>query len=277
MLQKNRKVNVNEINFNVIVKGSGDAVILLHGFGDTANVWHNQIDYLVVAGFKVIAPDLRGFGGTDAPEWKENYEIEKLASDVKGLADEFGVDDFHLVAHGFSTIVGWYLAEHYPEKLKSMVIISMGHPGSYEDAGIEQLQKGWYRFAFLLPGIAEKQISLNNWEVLRKLFGNHRQVKQIIKNISRSGRITSAMNWYRANVIPLYTGEFPGLAIPLLGCWGEHDPVFLEEQMKNTKKFSNGKWHYVKIENAGYWPQLDRPDLLNNLIGDWITYKYANK
>ena len=88
---KGQIIEVNGIKLNVHIEGNGPDVILLHGFPDSSQVWRKQIPALVQAGYRVIAPDLRGCGESDAPVGKSNYTIDKLVKDVAGLMDHLGI------------------------------------------------------------------------------------------------------------------------------------------------------------------------------------------
>jgi predicted alpha/beta hydrolase len=94
---KGQQMKINNLNLNIVVEGEGEPVMLLHGFPDSNYVWRDVIPLLVKAGYKVIAPDQRGFGESDAPEGKENYEMELIAKDAVAILDKLGIKKAKLV------------------------------------------------------------------------------------------------------------------------------------------------------------------------------------
>ena len=92
MSLQGRTIQLSGINLNVVVEGSGPTVLLLHGFPDSAYLWRHQIPVLTTAGYRVIAPDQRGFGDSDQPEGKEHYAMDKIVADAVALLDLFEVD-----------------------------------------------------------------------------------------------------------------------------------------------------------------------------------------
>ena len=102
-------VDVHGLRMHYVSAGEGPAVILLHGFPDTHAVWRRQIPALVARGFRVIAPDLRGYGRTDAPAGVGAYAIEFLCADILGLMDRLGLQQASLVGHDWGGLVGWHV------------------------------------------------------------------------------------------------------------------------------------------------------------------------
>lgn len=113
-----KHLTVNDLTFRVVDEGSGPAVLLLHGFPDSAHLWRHQIPALRGAGFRVIAPDQRGFGGTDKPQDKEAYTIEQVLGDVVALLDQLELERVRLVSHDWGAAVGWSLAALHPERVE---------------------------------------------------------------------------------------------------------------------------------------------------------------
>ena len=105
-----KQIETNGLRFHVAEEGTGPAVLLLHGFPDSSSLWRYQIPALVQAGFRVIAPDLRGFGESDKPAETEAYELSVIVNDVVGLLDALQIQSAHVVCHDWGAIVGWLLA-----------------------------------------------------------------------------------------------------------------------------------------------------------------------
>jgi pimeloyl-ACP methyl ester carboxylesterase len=271
-----RTIEVNGIRMHVSEHGpaSGAPVLLLHGFPDSSSLWRHQIPALVGAGFRVIAPDLRGFGQSDKPAKVDGYVIPTLLGDVLGLYESLGLARAHVVCHDWGAALGWGLAMFTPDKVDRLVALSVGHFGSFFDAGIEQREKSWYMLYFQYEGIAEEALRESDWKLFREWTRNHSELPRWIEDLSRPGALTAALNWYRANVNPARPGlagmEFPPVKAPTLGLWSTGDAYLTEAQMTASKKFVTGEWRYERVENASHWMQLDQPERVSRLILEWL-------
>jgi pimeloyl-ACP methyl ester carboxylesterase len=272
-----RLLEVNGLRLHVSEHGpaSGAPVLLLHGFPDSSSLWRHQVPALVRAGYRVIAPDLRGFGMSDRPANVEAYAIPTLLGDAVGLLDALGVARSHVVCHDWGAALGWGLAMFTPERVDRFVALSVGHFGSFFDAGMEQREKSWYMLFFQYEGIAEDALRADDWKLFRQWTRYHSELPRWIEDLSRPGALSAALNWYRANVNParpsLAAMEFPPVKVPTLGVWSTGDAYLTEAQMTASKPFVAGEWRYERIENASHWLQLDQPERLNALLLDWLA------
>ena len=260
------KMTINGLNLNVLVEGEGEPVMLLHGFPDSNYVWRDVIPLLVDAGYKVIAPDQRGFGESDAPEGKEHYDMELIAKDAIAILDELGIEKAKLVAHDWGAMIGWLLAGTYPERFESYTAISVGHSKAYAAAGFEQKKKGWYVLFFQLEGIAEKAFMANDWAIFRKTVNNHPEIEHWIKDLSRPGRLSAGMDWYRANLSKLWKAEFPRVSIPVFGIWSSDDVALAEDQMISSAAYVDASWQYERMDGISHWIPVDAPEALSELL-----------
>lgn len=126
-------------------------VLLLHGFPDTHAIWRHQIPALAGAGMRVIAPDLRGYGRTDAPTDPGAYAINFLADDVLRLMDALGIEKASLVGHDWGGLIGWHLAMHAPDRIERYAALSTGHPAAIAKSGFSQYLRLWYVLVFKPP------------------------------------------------------------------------------------------------------------------------------
>jgi pimeloyl-ACP methyl ester carboxylesterase len=148
--------NVNGIEMNVVIAGSGPDILLLHGFPDSHKLWRHRIPAMVAAGFRVIAPDLRGFGLTEIPKGGvAAYRMDQLVADVVSLLNVLGVAKVRLVGHDWGAAIGWQTAILHPDCIDRYVAISVGHPTSFKRGGFEQKVRSWYMLMFQLRGFAE--------------------------------------------------------------------------------------------------------------------------
>jgi len=268
-----QQIKVNDIQLNVYVEGEGEPVLLLHGFPDSNYLWRGVIPKLVKAGYRVIAPDQRGFGESEAPEGKEHYDMEIIAKDAIAVLDALNVAKAKLVAHDWGAMIGWLLAGTYPERFESYTAISVGHPKAYASAGFEQKKKGWYVLFFQLEGIAEKAAMAGDWALFRKMVHDHPEMDHWIKDLSRPGRLTAGMNWYRANLSKLWKFEFPRVKIPVLGVWSSDDFALAEDQMIGSAAFVDASWRYERFEGVSHWVPVDVPEKLSDSLLNYFRKK----
>ena len=114
---KGRTIDIGDLSFNVLVDGEGPDVLLVHGFPDSNSVWRHQIPVLVDAGFRVIAPDLRGFGESTAPREKDDYKIDWFVEDLIGILDALEVTTVRLVGHDWGAAVGWQTCIQHADRI----------------------------------------------------------------------------------------------------------------------------------------------------------------
>ncbi len=150
----------NGLSFHCLADGpeDGPLALLLHGFPESAESWAEVLPALAGAGFLAVAPDLRGYGGTDCPEGGEAYGMAHLVDDVAGLVEATGRQRCHLAGHDWGALVGWAVVERRPERVATWSALSVGHPaaflGSLRDDP-DQQRRSEYVGLFLQPGRAE--------------------------------------------------------------------------------------------------------------------------
>jgi pimeloyl-ACP methyl ester carboxylesterase len=170
-----RTVEANGLRMRVAVAGEGPAVLLLHGFPESWYSWRHQLPALAAAGYRAIAPDLRGYGGTDAPPAIEDYDIEHLAADATGLLDALGEDAAVVVGHDWGAIIAWQLALLRAERFRAVACLSVAYTGR---APIPPVSAWWRRFGdqffyilyFQQPGVAEAEFDADPAALLRRLY-----------------------------------------------------------------------------------------------------------
>lgn len=264
------EIRVNGISLHVIIEGGGPDVILLHGFPDSASVWRHQIPALAAAGFRVIAPDLRGCGDSEAPTGRGSYAIDNIVADILGLMSQLGIGKASFIAHDWGANIGWILASRHPEKVDRYVALSVGHTKAYRFAGLGQIRRAWYAALFLLPA-AEIIFSAFKWRFLRWISNGHPETGHWIKNLSRPGRLTAGLGWYRDNAIAMLTKDVPVTQVPCMGIWSSADRFLTEKQMMDSAKYVDGPWQYRRIVGIQHWMQLDAPELLNKILLDYLS------
>jgi pimeloyl-ACP methyl ester carboxylesterase len=266
----NKKITVNDVEIALVDEGAGDPVLLLHGFPDSSYLWRHQIPALVDAGYRVIAPDLRGFGESSKPQEIEAYEMRTVLNDLVGVTGQLGIQRAHVVGHDWGAALAWMYAFLMPRRVDHLVALSVGHPGMFANPSLEQRQKSWYMLYYQFPGVTEELLRRNGWRLFKQIMGREGDYTRYLRDLARPGALTAALNWYRANRSPeaeLRTQtNFPPVLAPTLGIWSDGDKAMEEEGMANSGKYVKGPWRYERIEGASHWIPLDAPDKTNELI-----------
>jgi len=244
--------------------------ILLHGFPEGAESWSRQLTALAGAGCLAVAPDLRGYGLTDAPEGVESYGIDHLVDDVAGLIKAFGRDTAHVAGHDWGGIVAWFFAARHPDMIRSLTALSVGHPAalaaaSREDA--DQQERSRYIQLFLMEGKAERVLAEDDYRRLRAMFVDavpKPVVDGFARSLSRPGRLSAALNYYRAN-LSAGGGAWERLAntgpikVGTALLWGDQDPALGRRGAESTGRYVEAEFELVVLEGAGHWLQFERP------------------
>lgn len=155
-----RTLSVNGLQLKVVIEGEGPDVLLVHGFSDSHQIWRHQIPDLVKAGFRVIAPDLRGFGVSEAPTGKGAYQVANFVSDLLGILDALQIGKVRLVGHDWGAVCTWAFTIAHPERVDRFVPMSVGHPEAYPRGGLAQKLKGYYVLICASP-LGETFLNLN--------------------------------------------------------------------------------------------------------------------
>jgi pimeloyl-ACP methyl ester carboxylesterase len=274
-----REIAGDGVTLAVLDEGEGVPVLLLHGFPDSSRLWRHQIPALVAAGLRAIAPDLRGFGKSDKPEAVEEYAIARSVADMVAVLDALGIERAHVVGHDWGAGLAWALAAYVPTRVERLVVMSVGHPNTLRRPSVAQREKGWYQLLFQFRGVAEALIQRDDWKLFREMLGDARDRERYIADLSRPGALTAGLNWYRANATPEQelerTRPFPAVAAPTMGIWSSGDNYLTEEGMLGSGEFVDGPWRYERIDGAGHWLQLDRPQRINELLLEFLEFRQS--
>src|SRR5262245_821756 len=240
-----RTVSVRGMSFPVVDHGSGPVVLLLHGFPDDRHLWRYQVGPLAKAGFRVVAPDLRGFGDAPRPQDPKEYGLSIVVEDLLAILDAMEIRRVQLVAHDWGAAVGWRLAAEHPERVSRYVALSVGAPGG--PMPMEQREKSWYMAFFRQTGTAETQLTQNNWQLFREWTRNAKDTDRYVTLLSRPGALTAGLNWYRASGQAPVVGA-PTVTVPVLGIWSDGDAYLTEIRMKTSGERISGPFRYERID-----------------------------
>jgi pimeloyl-ACP methyl ester carboxylesterase len=266
-----QRVPVAGLELTVRSAGAGPPVLLLHGFPDSGALWDAVMPLLVASGYRVIVPDLRGFGDSDAPPAVREYRLEYAVADLVALLDRLCPQEpVRVIGHDWGAVAAWCLAMAHPERVRAQLVDSVGHPREYALSGLEQKRKGLYTIAWQARGLAEASLSRDDHAGLRRWARQHPRIDEVVRAISRPGRLTAGLNWYRANLVGVLFGSWPQCEVPTLGVWSSNDSLLAEDQMQRSARRMLAPWEYVRIDGAGHWLPLEQPERVARLAIDWF-------
>lgn len=252
-------------------------VVLLHGFPEFWYGWRRQIPYLTAAGYRVWAPDQRGYNLSDKPHGIASYTLDKLGADVINLMDAAGQEMAFIVGHDWGAAVAWWVAAQYPSRLARMVAINVPHGAVFTKnlrRNFTQMRKSWYMFFFQLPWLPEALARLQNWKMLVETLKRssrpgtftHDDLVKYRNAWSQPKAITSMINWYRSMMQqPPRPPDTQYITVPTLMIWGAQDK-FLGRELAQPSIDLCVDGRLVFFEEATHWVQHEESDQVNELI-----------
>jgi len=272
-----------DLSFELAEAGAGDRLALcLHGFPELHYSWRFQIPLLVERGWRVWAPNLRGYGASDRPEGVDAYHIDRLLEDVAGLIDASGARDVLLIAHDWGAIIAWQFAIRKIRPLVGLVIMNVPHPFCLkrELRKWAQLRASWYVFFFQLPWLPEWGFGRNGARVIRQAFvGMAVDKSRFPKEVtdiyaaaaSRPGALTAMINYYRAafRAVGAMTAGTGKVDVPTLMIWGEEDTALTIGCVDGTEEYV-ADFRLERLPGVSHWVQQEAPEKVNAILGDWL-------
>ncbi|HEX8256615.1 MAG TPA: alpha/beta hydrolase [Allosphingosinicella sp.] len=282
------------VTLKVRFGGPEDAepLIFLHGFPESHRTWRHQLANLA-ADYRVVAPDQRGFGGSDKPDGVEAYKTDRIVEDLIALADALGIGGFTLVGHDWGGAAAWLAALRHPDRVKRLVIVNAPHPLIFQKSMFDdeaQRAASQYIRAFRNPGIEAAIKAMGLDAFLEKSFGGHVDLRLIseaerqayLDDWSQPGALTAMLNWYRASNIdvpemdekghkPLWThAPFPKLKMPVLVVWGMKDKALLPIQLDGLDDLVEDL-RIVRELQAGHFIPWEKPEAVTSAVREFLA------
>ncbi len=275
------------VTLNVALAGPQDAppVILLHGFPESHRTWRGLVP-LLEDRFRLVMPDQRGFGASDAPQEVDAYRIDRIVADLFALADALGIGGFALVGHDWGGAAAWAAAIKAPAnesgpRIERLAIINAPHPvifqkGLIEDA--DQRAASQYITAFRNPEFEAAVAAMGFDAFFDKSFKRHINLARIdpteraayIAEWSKPGTLTGMLNWYRASqlvvpppgaAVPIpewVLGAFPKIHVPVQVIWGMEDIALLPMQLDGLDRLID-EVEIVRLPGVGHFAPWEAP------------------
>jgi pimeloyl-ACP methyl ester carboxylesterase len=282
---KTRRIEANGLTFMVDEAGEGENVaLLLHGFPESRFSWRHQIPMLAGMGWRVIAPDLRGYGESSRPPRVTDYAIEHLVDDVAGLFEAVGARRRLLIGHDWGAAVAWAFALDRRLPLEGLAIMNVPHPVAMARVmrtSWRQWLRSWYMAFFQLPRLPEAMMTANSGRAIANAFSGMAvdtsrfppEVTDVYRrNALVPGAMTAMINYYRAN-----TGLFgrwgpapPVIEVPTLMIWGEADAAL---GIENTVGYDDLVRDFTlhRLPGVSHWVQQEAPERVNEILSDWLN------
>jgi pimeloyl-ACP methyl ester carboxylesterase len=291
-----RGVATNGIELSVTEQGSGPAVVLCHGFPELAYSWRHQIPVLADAGYRVIAPDMRGYGRSSRPDAVQAYDVIELCGDVVGLLDALGESDAIVVGHDWGANVAWWMAAIHPQRVRAVAGLSVPFipraPARPIPIMREHLGEDFYIVWFQEPGVADEALARD----VRRTLTTSRQwtaswaqedgrapeppawmseaeLQEYVDAFERTG-FTGGLNWYRNidrnwELVEPYAQT--RITQPAMFLTGELDPVRRFMPAEAMEGWVTDLRSSTVVPGAGHWVQQQEPQLVNDALLEFLA------
>src|ERR1700722_7054790 len=273
---------------NYVEAGGGPLIVLLHGFPEFWYGWRLQLEPLAAAGFRVVAPDLRGYNLSSKPDGGAAYASDQLVADIRGLIRERGAESAHLVGHDWGGTVAWDLAMNHPEVVDRLASLNAAHPRKLSE-GLHhpgQLRKSWYFFFFDLPDLPESVVHANHWHFFRHFLHDARpaytpeEIERYVEAWSQPGAATGMINYYRSSVRQSQKKALEALRpinAPTLVIWGERDRYLSPDLAEPDHDDVPNLDRVERLPDASHWVHHDEAERVNQLLTGFFAPAMATK
>ncbi len=270
------QLQVGEFTFDALAAGpeNGELVFMLHGFPQSSYEWRHQIPVVAEMGFRVVAPDQRGYSPGARPEGVAAYAVPNLVADVVGMADELGRERFHVVGHDWGAMVAWSVGLAHPDRVISLVPLSVPHPSAFGEALIsstgDQAGRSSYfqLFAsdsavatFLADDAAQLRAIYTGWGGL-----SDEDVQAYVDLLGEPEALQAALNWYGAMNLGGGGAASTPISMPTMFVWSTEDEALGREGAELTEKYIEGPYRFEILEGVSHWIPEEAADQLNELL-----------
>lgn len=280
---EHQQVETNGIKLHVAQAGpvDGPLVILLHGFPEFWYGWHQQIPFLAEQGFRVWAPDQRGYNLSDKPAGIDAYRLSILSQDVFGLIEAAGRESAYVAGHDWGAAVAWNTAIRHREYVKKLAILNVPHLQVFTETlrhNPRQMLKSWYMGFFQIPLLPDFLLTAGEAQAAAQMLlrssrprtFSDADLSEYIRAWKQPGAMTAMLNWYRAAVQrpPTVPADLR-VHMPTLIIWGEQDIALTFEMAEKSLAYCD-EGRLVSFPEATHWVQHDEPQQVNALLAEFF-------
>lgn len=278
-------LQAGELRMHALVCGDEKAppVVLLHGFPELSESWREILPILAQAGFRAIAPDLRGYGGTDRPQ--SGYDLDTLAQDVANLIAAISPDGAaHLVGHDWGGAIAYHTAALHPGRVRRLAVVNCPHPAVMAERVWRpaQLRRSWYMFFFQLPFVPEYLLSRNEGALVPKLLRgaavdrsrfSDEKLAPYAKAFSRPEAVRAAVAYYRTMFRDILRREqryrlrhYPPIRAPFQLIWGTEDVALGLDLTRGLEPWFTHPPEVRYLEGVGHFATIEAPEKVGGLL-----------
>ena len=251
--------------------GDGDVVVLLHGYPENRGSWHAVTPLLTAAGFRVLAPDQRGYSPGARPLRRRDYSSGLLAADIVALADAAGASKVHVVGHDWGGAVAWAFASLHPDRCATVTSLCTPHPKAMiaSMARSSQLARSWYMVAFQLPFLPEMTLRGSGAKAARrKLIATglpeDAADRYLGPLVADPNAARAALNWYRG--LPFSKPLQGKIEVPALYVYPTNDAFLGRKAADLTGRYVAAPYRYEVLDGRSHWLPEEAPDEVAALL-----------
>jgi pimeloyl-ACP methyl ester carboxylesterase len=259
------------LSFDVTDSGPADGpvVVALHGFPENRTSWDVMTPLLTAAGYRVLAPDQRGYSPRARPKRRRDYKMLELVEDIVALVDASGAEKVHLVGHDWGGGVAWAFASLHPERLHTVTSLTTPHPRAMAASMVRssQLLHSWYMLFFQLPVLPEMgftRMEKQNRQALSRSGLNDDAIDRYVKPLSERGAARGPINWYRG--LPLSRPLRGKIVVPALYVYATKDMFLGRTAADLTAKYVEAPYRYEVLDGATHWLPEQNADTVAQLV-----------
>ncbi|KAL8619553.1 hypothetical protein ACOMHN_019609 [Nucella lapillus] len=288
--------HLEDIRMHYVSNGAEDKplMLLVHGFPEFWYSWRYQLREFKDQ-YRVVAVDLRGYGDSDKPSGIGNYTTPKLVNDLKQMVNALGYHKCVMAGHDWGGALAWAFADKFPDMISHLIILNCPNEQAlnrHMEKSFQQFKMSWYIFFFQLPWLPELLLRFNDFAILSTMMRGksggvrsdcmtEEDMEAYKYTFSKNG-VTEPINFYRAalSLSSLSRDKPPkrfsesvnrGITMPTLIIWGEEDMALEKALVSLSMEVCKGKVTVRYIQGASHWVQMDRPDLVNSYMREFLA------
>jgi pimeloyl-ACP methyl ester carboxylesterase len=281
------RIHANGLDFAYLEQGQGPLVLLLHGFPDTAHSWSHQLPALAAAGYRTVAPYLRGYPPSEIPH-DGFYDLGTLATDIAELIRQLGGGTpAHLVGHDWGAVIAYSVLAVWPELIRRAVVLAVPHPAQLVKSMLDakHVHHNFHWWFFQLPDLSERALAANDFAFIDYLwdywtspgYRDVAHIAEIKRMLSEPGALVATLSYYRAAFDPnkvdprlegLRRSMNQLITVPTLALCGDDD--LAADLMTEQAHYFGGEYRFELVGSAEHFLHREQPAEVSRLILDWL-------